>query len=176
MKNPAKLTGIIAILAIIGFFLAGCDTGANGDGTAPIPSAPTDVTATAQSYGVRAKNSYGAGPAGTGYNSTPVPLATPSMDTISWGSGAQTLNILINPVTHATEYIIYYSESASGSYLVLDTVDSDTMLAGKVNFTSYFPAPRGSTFYFKVAAVFETAYTPSRVVSNQSSYKSYKLP
>jgi fibronectin type 3 domain-containing protein len=127
-------------------------------------------------YGIRAKNSYGTGPSGIGYNSTPVPLATPTMGTISWGSGAQTLNILINPVTYATEYIVYSSDSASGTYSVLDTVDSDTMLAGKVNFSCYFPVTRGSTWYFKVMAVFETDHTSSRVVSSQSSYKSYKIP
>jgi hypothetical protein len=126
-------------------------------------------------YGVIAKNSYGTGPAGLGY-STSVPLATPTMGTISWGTGSQSLNILINPVTHATEYMVYSSTTASGTYSVLGTVDSDTMLAGKINFTYYFPVERKSTWYFKVAAVFDTDNTPSRVVSSQSSYKSYTLP
>jgi cellulose 1,4-beta-cellobiosidase len=127
-------------------------------------------------YGVKAKNSYGTGPAGVGYNSTPVPLATPAMGTISWGTGSQSLNILINPVTYATEYMVYYSDKASGTYSILGTVGSDTILSGKINFTWYFPVARKSTWYFKVAAVFETDYTPSRVVSSQSSYKSYTLP
>ncbi len=130
-------------------------------------------------YAIKAKNSYGESSANYAHSSSRT-LATPpssAMNTISWGSGSQNLNILINPQKGATSYYIYYSQTASGTYSLLGSVDDSERLGGYVNFNRSFPVQRGTTWYFKIATVWSTPYgSPSQVISSQSSYKSYTLP
>ena len=152
-------------------------------GDAVLLTATTSRTYTDQSphpgvntYGVRAKNSAGTGSAGI-VRSASFPLAAPSIGTISYGTGNQNLNILINPVSpasHATSYQVFWSDSASSGYTILGSVLSTSVLSGKVNFN--YNMPRGSgLLYFKVEAVYEPdSYT--RVVSEKSDYKSYTIP
>jgi len=137
----------------------------------------TDVHPGRNYYGVEAKNSNGKSAAMIAYTSE-IPLTTPPttvMNTISWGSANQTLNIFIVPQKHATYYIIWYCQTASGTYSRLGEVKDSERMAGYVNFNWKFPMSRGSTWYFKVQTQYEDNIG-NRVTSSQSSYKSYTLP
>jgi hypothetical protein len=85
---------------------------------------------------------------------------------------------LINPVSpasNATSYQVFWSDSAYGTYTILGAVDSDQVLAGKVNFNYQVPRNTGLQ-YFKVEAVFDPRPNIfSRVVSDKSAYKSYSI-
>jgi hypothetical protein len=128
-------------------------------------------------YGVKAKNSVGTGSAGIA-QSTSVPLETPSIGTISYGTGNQNLNILINPVSpasNATSYQVFFSDSAYGTYTILGAVQSNQVLSGKVNFNYQLPRNTG-LLYFKVEAVYDPdPVSFNRVVSDKSAYKSFTI-
>jgi predicted phage tail protein len=155
----------IAVLGTDGGVLKTDATGTSWTHTSALPGT--------RIYQIAAVNSYGQSSAKTS-NTVTVPLATPSIASsggISYGTASQTLEILINPVAHATEYYVYHSTSASGTYTVLGAVASTITLGSYVNFE--WNIPRGSgTFYFKV----EARYDGGTVRSAQSAYKSFTIP
>ncbi len=114
-------------------------------------------------YAVVAVND--AGESGTGMGaSSEIPLSVPAG--FSARKSGTDVVFSWSRVSGATGYQIFSSTSASGNYTILDQIDG----GGQTSHTRYYPA--SGTVYFKIKAVWSTAYGGSPVYSNLSSYKS----
>lgn len=113
-------------------------------------------------YIVIAINSAGSSSTGIGY-SEHVPMAPPS----SFSVKKQGSNVVFtwSKVAWATDYQIFYSDSANGTYFILKQINDGE----QTTCTEYNFGQSGKTYYFKIKANFNVTYGAG---SDYSSYRS----
>ena len=123
----------------------------------------TDVHPGINRYAVEAINDYGSD-AGYGYSSS-IALSKPtSFKAVK--SGQDYIKFTWNKVNQATGYQIFQSSTASGTYYIFDQVEDVSTL------TKYFPGTSGTTYYFKIKAIWDTGGYGGYEMSDLSSWTS----
>lgn len=114
-------------------------------------------------YAVEAINNYGSD-AGYGYSSS-ITLSKPtSFKAVK--SGQDYIKFTWNKVNQATGYQIFQSSTASGTYYIFEQVEDVNTL------TKYFPGVSGTTYYFKIKAIWDTGGYGGYETSDLSSWTS----
>lgn len=114
-------------------------------------------------YAVKAINSAGSAQ-NYGY-SNEVSLSYPSSFSAQ-KQGSDNIRFSWSRVTKATGYQIFMSSTANGTYVLLDQVDDGETTTKTV----YYPGSSGTTYYFKMKAVYSCGTSP--IYSNFTTYRS----